>query len=285
LVSNRFLKQLSSVNHLPFLQPDWPVPAHVRSACSLRRGGVSSAPYDTLNLGDHVGDEAAAVVANRAAFANALGAHPVYLKQVHGWDVIELSRQTPDGAEADAALTMERGIACTMMVADCLPVLFCNGAGTLVGAAHAGWRGLLGLKAEDGWEGVLEHFLKRFRQLAGIEYARSAIKSGVSTEAEEILVWLGPCIGPDAFEVGAEVREAFISADAHAAQHFKPIAGDKFLGDLQALARQRLVSQGITQIYGNDGSATWCTVRNASQFFSHRRDRVSGRFAASIWLT
>ena len=268
------------MNHLPFLQPDWPAPAHVRSACSLRSGGVSSAPYDTLNLGDYVGDEAAAVVANRAAYAKALGAHPVYLKQVHGWDVVQLSRQTPSGATADAALTMERGIACTMMVADCLPVLFCNRAGTLVGAAHAGWRGLCG----EGGSGVLEHFLKRFRHLAGIEYAQSAMNSGVFSEAEEILVWLGPCIGPSAFEVGAEVREAFVQTDAHAAQHFKPIAGNKYLGDLQALARQRLASQGITQIYGNDGSANWCTVSNPSQFFSHRRDRISGRFAASVWL-
>ncbi|NJM43768.1 MAG: peptidoglycan editing factor PgeF [Brachymonas sp.] len=269
------------MSSLPLLTPNWPVASHVRSACSLRGGGVSVASYDSLNLGDHVGDDVSSVAANRAAYANALGAHPVYLKQVHGWDVVELSADTPDGTVADACITTKKGLACTIMVADCLPVLFTNRAGTVVGAAHAGWRGLCG----QGGVGVLEQFLKRFKPLAGIESAQRAIHSGVSSEAEDVLVWLGPCIGPAAFEVGIEVREAFVQADPDAAQHFKSAADGKFLGDLQALARQRLAKLGITQIDGNDGSKDWCTVSNPSSFFSHRRDRVSGRFAASIWLT
>jgi polyphenol oxidase len=261
---------------LPLLQPYWPVPPYVRSACSLRSGGVSAAPFDALNLGDHVGDESLAVASNRAAYAQALGAKPVYLKQVHGCDVMQLDTQTADGTVADACITAEKNLACTIMVADCLPVLFANRAGTVVGAAHAGWRGLCGAVGM----GVLEQMYEHFEHVAGIEYARSATKS----IASDILVWLGPCIGPSAFEVGAEVREAFLAHDAQAAQHFKPQGKEKFLADLPALAKQRLHALGITQIYGNDGSDAWCTVSNPSQFFSHRRDRVSGRFAASVWL-
>jgi polyphenol oxidase len=258
------------------LQPHWPVPSHVRSACSMRAGGVSAPPYDTSNLGDHVGDDAASVAANRAAYAQVLGAKPVYLKQVHGWDVVQLNAQTADGTVADACITAEKNLACTIMVADCLPVLFCNAQGTLVGAAHAGWRGLCG---ESGI-GVLEQIFKHFRALPVINRAQSATE----LIANGILVWLGPCIGPSAFEVGAEVREAFMAHDTQAGQHFKAMGKGKFFADLPALAKQRLHALGITQIYGNDGSSDWCTVSNPSRFFSHRRDRVSGRFAASIWL-
>lgn len=257
-------------------QPDWPVPPHVRSACSLRSGGVSDAPFDSLNLGDHVGDDAAAVARNRERYANALQAKPVYLKQVHGFDVVQLDARTLDGTLADACVTTEKNLACTIMVADCLPVLFCNREGTLAGAAHAGWRGLCG---NEGI-GVLEQIFKRFEQLAGIKTAQSATES----IATDLLVWLGPCIGPSAFEVGAEVREAFVQSDENAALHFKAVASGKFLGDLQALARQRLAKLGINQIYGNDGTQPWCTAGNPSNFFSHRRDKLSGRFAASIWL-
>jgi polyphenol oxidase len=261
---------------LDLLRPNWPVPPHVRSACSLRAGGVSNAPYDTLNLGDHVGDDAACVARNREIYAGALGAQPVYLKQVHGWDVARLDGEIADGTVADACITSQRGVACTIMVADCLPVLFCNRAGTLVGAAHAGWRGLCG----QAGEGILEIIFKSFSPLAQQIPAANAI----NFEINDCLVWLGPCIGPDAFEVGGEVRDAFMQADPVAAQHFKPTADGKYLGNLQGLARQRLNKLGMTQIYGNDGSAQWCTVRNSSNFFSHRRDRISGRFAASIWL-
>jgi polyphenol oxidase len=261
---------------LPLLQPHWPVPAHVRSACSLRGGGGSVGPYASLNLGDHVGDDAAAVAANRALYAQALHAKPVYLKQVHGWDAVQLGHDTLDGTVADACLTNEKRLACTMMVADCLPVLFCNARGTIVGAAHAGWRGLCG--ASDG--GVLESLFRRFEHLSLTEYAQDASKS----IASELLVWLGPCIGPTAFEVGEEVRDAFVAVDVGAQAHFKPHGSGKFLADLPALARQRLATLGIHQIYGNDGSDPWCTVSQPSRFFSHRRDRISGRFAASVWL-
>lgn len=212
---------------------------------------------------------------NRATYAGALRARPVFLKQVHGFDVVDLNPSTVDGLVADACITTEKNLACTIMVADCLPVLFCNRAGTVVGAAHAGWRGLCGV----GGSGVLEQIFKRFEQIAGMESSQSATE----LIASDMLVWLGPCIGPTAFEVGAEVREAFLAADAQAASHFKP-HGEKYLADLQALARQRLAKMGITQMYGNDGSQEWCTVSNPSNFFSHRRDRISGRFAASICL-
>jgi polyphenol oxidase len=261
---------------IQLLQPNWPVLSHVRSACSLRLGGVSSAPYDSLNLGDHVGDQLHAVARNREIFANVLGAKSVYLKQVHGFDVVTINADTPDGKIADACITTTKGVVCTIMVADCLPILFCNRAGTLVGAAHAGWRGLCG---ENG-VGILEQSLKCFE----LSDKRSRAQRATELIADDVLVWLGPCIGPLAFEVGREVREAFVQADTSAAQYFRPIAGGKYLGDLQGLARQRLAALGITQIFGNDGNVQWCTVSNPSNFFSHRRDRVSGRFACSIWL-
>lgn len=240
------------------LQPDWPVPAHVRALCSTRDGGVSLPPYDTLNLGDHVGDDPAAVHENRARFAQALGTRPVFLKQVHGTHSIALSTQTPDGTEADACFTREPGVACTIMVADCLPVLVADDAGTIVGAAHCGWRGLAG--------GVLDALLSVFPRESPLH------------------AWLGPCIGPRAFEVGPEVRDAFCAVDAHAAAAFATHAGGKFLADLHMLARQRLAALGVESVTGNDGSDSWCTVSDGSRFFSHRRDRTSGRLAAAVWL-
>jgi YfiH family protein len=241
---------------------DWPALAGVRAFCSERAGGVSTAPYDTLNLGDHVGDDEAAVQENRRRYAATLQARPVFLKQVHGQGVVRLAAGTPDLAEADACWTTERGVACTMMVADCLPVLLADRRGTIVGAAHCGWRGLAG--------GVLEALWAQMAPAAGA--------------AQDMLAWLGPCIGPEAFEVGAEVRDAFIAHDASGAALFKPHGDGKFLADLPALARRRLAALGIAAIHGNDGSNAWCTVANPSRFFSHRRDRVSGRFAASVWL-
>lgn len=242
---------------LPLLLPDWPAPANVGAACSLRAGGVSPAPYDTLNLGGHVGDAAANVAGNRARFAAALEARPVFMQQVHGTRVAQLDAQSPDGLEADACFTAQRGVACTIMVADCLPVLLADLRGGAVAAAHAGWRGL----------------------------AQGAIEAAArSLPAGEAVAWLGPCIGPTAFEVGPEVKAAFEEHDARSASHFKPHGCGKFLADLPALARMRLQALGITRIHGNDGTPPWCTVGNPSRFFSHRRDRVSGRFAASVWL-
>lgn len=253
-----------------WLIPDWPAPAGVRAVCTTRAGGLSGAPYDSFNLGDHVGDNPAHVAANRATLQAALGVRPVFLNQVHGIDVVELHAHTPDGTVADACMTQASDVACTVMVADCLPVLLTDRQGRAVAAAHAGWRGLAG----QGGVGVLEETFKRFCSLANID------KGFVATE---ILAWLGPCIGPKAFEVGDEVAAAFIDSNTLAAPFFQKQPSGKWLADLAGLARLRLRALGITQIDGNDSSAPWCTVGNASKFFSHRRDRVSGRFCVSIW--
>jgi YfiH family protein len=243
------------------MTPEWSLPAGVRAFCGERAGGISAAPYDTLNLGDHVGDDPAAVAENRRRYAGRLGARPVFLQQVHGRGVVRLTADTPDATEADACWTTERGVACTMMVADCLPVLLADAAGRIVGAAHCGWRGLAG--------GVLEALCSEMAAAGG--------------QPSALRAWLGPCIGPEAFEVGPEVRAAFVDQDAGAAALFRPHAQGKFLADLPALAQRRLAALGIAAVSGNDGSRAWCTVSNPSRFFSHRRDRVSGRFAASIW--
>ena len=256
------------------LIPDWPAPSGVRAVCTTRVGGVSDAPYDSLNLGDHVGDEPAHVAANRATLQAALGVRPVFLNQVHSTEVTFLDAHTADGTVADACLTDQLGVACTVMVADCLPVLFTTRQGQAVAAAHAGWRGLAG----QGDAGILEKTYERFSALVHINKAQSAT---------EIIAWLGPCIGPGAFEVGDDVRAAFVQDrtpdSAQAAACFRPLPSGKWLADLAGLARLRLRRMGITQLFGNDSSAPWCTVSNPSQFFSHRRDRVSGRFCASIW--
>jgi len=253
-----------------WLTPDWPAPAGVHALCTTRVGGVSGAPYDSLNLGDHVGDNPAHVAANRAILQQVMGAKPVFLNQVHGTQVLRLDAATPNASVGDACITDVPGIACTIMVADCLPVLFATTDGAWVGAAHAGWRGLAG----DKGEGVLEQTYKAFCAPALIN------KGLVDTE---VIAWLGPCIGPQVFEVGDEVRAAFVAQNAQAEQMFTPLGGGKWLGNLAGLARQRLAALGITQIFGNNGSADWCTVTESSRFFSHRRDRVSGRLAVCIW--
>jgi polyphenol oxidase len=251
--------------------PDWPVPANVRAVCTTRGGGVSGAPYDSFNLGDHVGDAPGAVATNRARLRKALGARPVFLQQVHGTRVTTLDPLTPDG---------ERGVACTIMVADCLPVLLTDRQGSVVAAAHAGWRGLAGV---DG-RGVLEATFESFWPLVLASTSKYAIKNVANDVSATVLAWLGPCIGPQSFEVGPEVKAAFEAHDPQAAAMFRPHGDGKFLADLAGLARQRLCALGVTQVYGNDSSAPWCTAGNPSRFFSHRRDRVSGRFAACVWL-
>ncbi len=242
---------------------DWPAPPQVRAVCSTRTGGHSKAPYDTLNLGTHVGDNATAVTANREHLQEVLGVRPVFMDQVHGNHLLNLAADTPDGQSADGAWTRQRGVACTVMVADCLPILLCDRQGTQVAAVHAGWRGLAG---HNGM-GILETICKTW-----------------GAPADDVLVWLGPCIGPTAFEVGDDVRHAFTATWADAQDCFQPLTPGKWLADLEGLARQRLALLGVTKIYGNDGSAPWCTVGNPLRFFSHRRDRVSGRQAACIWL-
>ena len=216
-----------------------------------------------------------AVRSNRAVFARMLGTElesgggvrPVFLNQVHGTHVVVLNSVSPDGTVADACITAHQGLACTIMVADCLPVLLTDEAGSFVAAAHAGWRGLAGHEGR----GVLESVV-------------ASIRADPLHAKAKVMAWLGPCIGPDAFEVGPEVRAAFVSHDVQAVTCFQAGASGKWLCDLQGLARQRLQALGVTQVFGNDGSAAWCTVTHASRFFSHRRDRISGRMAASIWL-
>ncbi|WP_432731185.1 peptidoglycan editing factor PgeF [Variovorax sp. W6] len=244
-----------------WLVPEWPAPPNVRAVCTTREGGVSTARYESLNLGDHVGDEPAHVADNRNRLRAAIGARPVFLQQVHGTGVVELDAAqniVRDGTAADACTATVPGLACTIMVADCLPVLFTDEAGHRVAAAHAGWRGLAG--------GVLEQTARAF------------------DDAAKVIAWLGPCIGPKAFEVGPEVKAAFEAHAAEAASCFRPApAPGKWLADLPGLARQRLRTAGIEAIHGNDGGDPWCTVGNPSRFFSHRRDGISGRFAALVW--
>lgn len=245
------------------LRPDWAVPPRIRALASTRLGGVSAAPFDSLNLSASGGDDAATVAENRRLFAAAVGATPRWLSQVHGTRVVRLSSAGSDGGplEADAAITTDAGVACAVMVADCLPVLFCAADGRAVGAAHAGWRGLA--------SGVLENTVAALRQAAGCA-------------AEDIVAWLGPCIGPRQFEVGADVLQAFGSdvSKPHTAFRRRDRAdgSPRWLADLPALARERLQASGLRQISGG----SWCTVEDASRFFSFRRDRVTGRMAAAI---
>lgn len=246
------------------------LPARVGAWMSTRAGGVSLPPWDSLNLGMHVGDQPAHVARNRALWAQALGVRPVFLQQVHGVQVVTLGPQTPSEPVADACISFTPGLACTVMVADCLPVLCWDRQGRWVAAAHAGWRGLLGQQGH----GVLEA-LAQALQAQGAQIAQAG-------------VWLGPCIGPQAFEVGDEVREAFVADRRDAQAHFVPGHAGRWWAHLPALARQRLQALGVEQVQGNDGQPPWCTVSNPGRFFSHRRDgrggRSTGRMAAAIAL-
>ena len=252
---------------LRFMQiQDWQLPNGVQALCTTRLGGVSLHPYDSLNLGDHVQDDPAHVAANRNILKEQIhGARPVFLKQVHGTQVMHLDPQTVDGTVADACYTQTPKLACTIMVADCMPILLTDLGGTAVAAVHAGWRGLA--------HGVIENTVKTLCPQIGVP-------------PNELLVWLGPCIGPHAFEVGDEVRQVFLEENADAKSCFKASRRpNKYLADLPSLARMRLKNLGVLSIAGNDGSDQWCTVKQASRFFSYRRDGITGRFAACIWLT
>lgn len=236
-----------------WLIPDWPAPAGVKACVTTRSGGVSLAPFDSLNLGDHVDDQPSAVVENRRRLTEHFGIAPAWLQQVHG---VAVAHADPSiVATADACWSATPGIACTVMTADCLPVLFCNRAGTRVAGAHAGWRGLAA--------GVLE-----------------ATLDSLDTPSSEVLVWLGPAIGPERFEVGAEVREAFVGQLPATAQAFVPsVNAGRFMADLYQLARLRLAARGVTAVYGGG----YCTVSDP-RFFSYRRSPRTGRFASLIWL-
>jgi len=236
--------------------PDWPLPKGVAACSSTRIGGISLPPYDSLNLGAHCGDNAEHVEENRARVfaAGGLPSKPVWLEQVHGNDVLALSGGPYVSKRADASYSNTPGTVCAVMTADCLPVLFCNQAGTEVAAAHAGWRGLCA--------GVLEQTVACFADKPG-----------------NLLAWLGPAIGPQSFEVGAEVREAFMAHDPQADSAFRPHR-EKYFADIYQLARQRLASVGVHHVFGGDR----CTFSDKDNFFSYRRDKTTGRMASFIWL-
>ncbi len=246
---------------------DWALPEGVQALCTTRVGGVSHAPFDGFNLGDHVQDDPQAVTQNRALLQMQLGgARPVFLSQVHGVEVAQLNAATRDGTKADACLTQAPRVACTIMVADCLPLLLTDEAGQVVAAAHAGWRGLAA--------GVIERTVHAMCEQASVDPA-------------QVRVWLGPCIGPDAFEVGDDVRVAFHAEgdSPEASIYFKPhpTHPHKWLADLAGLARWRLRALGVASVAGNDSTPEWCTVAQRSRLFSFRRDGVTGRFAVCIW--
>jgi YfiH family protein len=239
-----------------WLVPDWPAPANVHAVVTTRRGGVSQGPYQGMNLAAHVGDEAGAVAENRRRLRDCLGlaAEPLWLSQVHGTRIVDVAGAAQD-EEADGSISTLVGRACVVMTADCLPVLLCDRAGTRVAAVHAGWRGLVA--------GAVEAAVAR---LAG--------------EPGELLAWLGPAIGPGNFEVGDEVRQAFLERDSGCAEAFRPHGDGKWLADIYQLARRRLAGVGVSRVYG--GGA--CTFDEAERFYSYRRDRTTGRMASLVWF-
>ncbi len=241
--------------NLELITPDWPAPGRVRALTTSRHGGVSLPPYDTLNLGDHVGDDPAAVAENRRRLTAELGlpGEPRWLTQVHGTCAAD-AIAVHGSCEADASHTDSPGVVCAVLTADCLPVLLCDREGRRVAAVHAGWRGLLG--------GVIEETIAAM----GAE--------------RELLAWLGPAIGPAAFEVGDEVREAFIADSPGAKAAFVPSANVRWMADIYTLARQRLHRAGVSSVSGGDH----CTYSEPDRFYSYRRDGRTGRMASLIWF-
>ncbi len=237
------------------LQPDWPVPPGVRAAMTTRAGGVSRGPFASFNLAAHVGDDESAVLENRRKLKTALelASEPAWVEQVHGIDVAVVPR--PGRGPADAVVTFTRRVACAVLVADCMPVMLASRVGDRVGVAHAGWRGLAA--------GVIE-----------------AAVAALDCKPAELVAWLGPAIGPSAFEVGSEVRDAFLDRDSGAAAAFRPGRDGRWLADLPALARRRLAAAGVADVHGGN----LCTFSDPVRFYSYRRDGATGRMAALAWL-
>jgi polyphenol oxidase len=236
-----------------WLKPDWPLPLHIHAAVTLREGGVSQGGYASLNPADHVGDAPEAVAGNRRIICKQLNLpnEPVWLQQVHGIHVARAD--APDGLPADASVARQAGTVCAVLTADCLPVLLCGDHGAVIGAAHAGWRGL--------HAGVIQQTV-------------------AAMQASHYSVWLGPAIGAQRFEVGAEVREAFLQLGRNRAAAFVATAGGKWLADIYQLARLQLAELDISAIYGGE----YCTVSDAARFYSYRRDgAITGRMASLIW--
>lgn len=239
-----------------FIAARWPAPASVRAGTTARRGGASRGPYASFNLGDHVGDDPQAVRDNRAQLraALALPAEPRWLKQEHGVHVVDAAH-APAGVAADGAWTDRPGIVCAVLTADCLPIFLCDRKGTKVALLHAGWRGLAG--------GIVD---------AGLR--------ALTLPPEEVLVWLGPAIGPDSYEVGDDVRRAFLNDDPGAAEAFRPAGAGRWLADMYALARRQLRQRGVCAVTGGER----CTLRERGAFYSFRRDGTTGRMASLVWL-
>ncbi|HUP30953.1 MAG TPA: peptidoglycan editing factor PgeF [Usitatibacter sp.] len=239
-----------------WLVPDWPAPRGVRAFVTTRSGGVSTGEFASMNLGLSSGDEAAKVERNRAIVRAELPSDPVYLVQVHGTGVTDLDR-LPAGERprADAAVTAQRGRVATVLVADCMPLLLCDRGGTRVVAAHAGWRGMAA--------GVIENAV-----------------ASLQVPPAEVIAWMGPAIGPDAFEVGPEVREAFLAVDSDAQGAFRAHAPGKYMADLYTLARRRLARIGVGSVHGGG----FCTFHEPGRFFSYRRVKASGRMGAFVWM-
>lgn len=238
---------------MQILHPDWPAPSNIRSLVTTRIGGASQPPYDSFNLGSHVGDTPEAVAANRATLRLHCPSEPKWLYQVHGKAVAQADSLVSP-MEADASVAFESGTVCAVLTADCLPVLFCDRRGTRVAAAHAGWRGLAA--------GVLD-----------------ASVLAMQCEPSEVLAWLGPAIGPHAFEVGDEVRDVFLSDLPEAEPAFVQGQSGKWLADIYLLARLRLMRAGVTAVHGGG----FCTYSDRERFYSYRRDGVTGRMASLIW--
>ena len=237
-----------------WIVPDWPAPPRVHALITTRSGGASRGPYASFNLGAHVGDDPEAVARNRQALRQWLPAEPLWMNQVHGNRVIEADPRVLD-EEADGAVAHAPGRVCAVLTADCLPVLLADAGGTAVGIAHAGWRGLAG--------GVIE-----------------SAAGAMAVPGASLVAYLGPAIGAAVYEVGPEVRDAFVADDAQALLAFAPRPGGKFLADLGVLARQRLLRMGVSRIFGG----TLCTYSEARRFYSYRRDGMTGRMASLIWL-
>lgn len=242
-----------------WFEPDWPAPERVRALVTTRHGGASEGPWASMNLGSHVGDSPLAVARNRAILRAVVPSEPCWLDQVHGIEVCDAAASGTDPVppRADASFAREAGAVCVVMTADCLPVLFCDDEGSVVAAAHAGWRGLA--------SGILDATVAR-----------------MNVPPARIIAWMGPAIGPDAFEVGGEVRERFVAADAGAAHAFQPAESTgKWYADLFELARRRLSTIGVERVFGGDV----CTYSDPLRWFSYRRDGVTGRLASLVWLS
>lgn len=238
------------------ITPDWPAPAHIKSFTTTRQGGVSNGPYSSLNLGDHVDDDPALVIENRQRLAQLaqLPAAPLWLSQTHSTEVIN-STHWQKGCRADGIISHQPNHVCAVLTADCLPLLVCDQQGQQVAAIHAGWRGLL--------NGIIENAIMAF-----------------NTPPENLYVWLGPAIGPAQFEVGEEVRAAFVGVHPEAIEAFTASRPRHFLADIYQLARQRLSRMGVDAVFGGD----LCTVSDATRFYSYRRDPITGRMASLIWI-